>query len=199
VRVRHVRGEHRRRQAVLVLRREAEAGLEVVDYLSFDADERMAIAGNDGAALAGELHGWFERVEIARAVPLAVYAEGPFEGAPAVTVNEVGDGRVVYLAGVPDGAALRHLYLLLSNRAGLPLLDLPADVEAAPLTGETTELLLLFNHSDEERAVDVGHAAWHARIGTTTGGKVVLEPRGLAFLEAERASHPAAPLADTLP
>jgi hypothetical protein len=81
----------------------------------------------------------------------------------------------------------------------LALLDLPSGVEAAALTGASSDLLLLLNHSDEEQTVDVGPGDWRARIGSTDGGRVVLEPRGLAFLEAEQSPQPAAPLADTLP
>ena len=175
------------------------AGLEVIDYTSVDPEDGVAIAGEDGAALAGKLRGWYEHVELGAATALAVYAGGPFAGTPAITANQVGEGRAVYVAGVADAAALRHLYLLLADRAGLALLDLPAEVEAAALTGESSELLLLFNHSDEERTVDVGNGEWRARIGSADGGRVVLEPRGLAFLEAVRAQDPAASLADKLP
>ena len=178
---------------------DALAGLEVTDYMSVDPDDRVAIAGENGAALAGALCGWYERVEPAAAATLAVYAEGPFAGTPAVTANLVGDGRAVYLAGVADKAALRHLYLLLADRVGLALRDLPTDVEAAALTGESSELLLLLNYSDEERVVDLGASDWRARIGVAAGGRIVLEPQGLALLETERAPQPAAPLADTLP
>jgi Beta-galactosidase C-terminal domain len=111
----------------------------------------------------------------------------------------VGDGRAVYLAGVGDETALHDLYLQVAGRAGLELLVLPHDVEAAALAGKSSDLLLLFNHSDEERTVDVGNGEWRARIGSVSGGRVVLEPRGLAFLDAERAPQPATPLADTLP
>jgi beta-galactosidase len=174
------------------------AGIEVTDYMSVDPEEGVAIAGEDGAALAGAFHGWFEQVEPATAKSLAVYATGPFAGTPAVTVNRAGEGRAVYLAGVADAAALRSLYLLLSDRAGLSLLDLPGDVESIALTGESSDLLLLLNHSDEEHTVDVGPAGWRARIGSADGGRVVLGPRGLAFLEADRAPQPAAPVADAL-
>ena len=175
------------------------SGLEVVDYMSFDPEEGVAITGKDDGLPAGKLHGWFERVEPESATALAVYAEGPFAGTPAVTVNEVGDGRAVYVAGVGDETALHDLYLQVAGRAGLELLVLPHDVEAAALAGKSSDLLLLFNHSDEERTVDVGNGEWRARIGSVSGGRVVLEPRGLAFLDAERAPQPTTPLADTLP
>ena len=75
-----------------------------------DPEEAVSISGHGGAPLAGGLRGWFERVETSTALPLAVYADGPFAGTPAVTVNHAGDGRAVYVAGVADAGALRAVH-----------------------------------------------------------------------------------------
>jgi beta-galactosidase len=127
-------------------------GLEVTDFMSVAAEEAVRVAGEDGA-LDGQFRGWYEQVAPTAATTLATYLGGPFAGEPAVTERELGGGRAVYLAGAADSNTLGALYRLLSTRAGLPVLALPADVEAVPLVRGDQGLLVLLNHSDEDRVV----------------------------------------------
>jgi beta-galactosidase len=143
---------------------DALSGLEVVDYASVAVDGAVRIGG----AVEGQLHGWYEELELRDAAPLAVYGDGPFAGSAAVAERAAGRGRVVYLAGAADLSTLVALYRLVCGTAGLPLLSLPEDVEAVPLrNGGGNGLLFLLNHADEERVV----------------GNVTLEPLGIALAE----------------
>jgi len=162
------------------------AGLEVIDYMSLAPEDAARIAGENGFALDGELRGWYEQVNPTGATALATYTTGPFAGTPGITENSFGDGKAVYIAGVADAATLGSLYRVLSARVGLPVLDVPNDVEAVPLVRVDQDLLALLNHSDEERVVELGPGDWRAHLGAAIDGRVVLEPLGIALLEGER-------------
>ena len=148
------------------------AGLEVVDYVSVAEDDGAWIvcAGDDG--FEGDLRGWYEELELRDAVPVAEYADGDFAGTTAVAARELGGGRVVYVAGAATRETLTALYRSLWHDWGLPVHDLPADVEAVPLRNDHRDLMFLLNHADEERFVELG------------ADKVVLEPLGIALVPA---------------
>jgi beta-galactosidase len=162
------------------------AGLQVTDFMSRDAAETVQI----GDGIEGELHGWYEELELADATPLATYATGQFAGTAAIAEHVLDAGRAVYIGGVGDAATLSGLYRLLCGRAGVPLLDVPADVEAVPLARADGEpVLALLNHADEERAVELGTGDWRAHLGSRAGTRVVLEPFGVALVGGHRSAR----------
>jgi beta-galactosidase len=165
-------------------------GLEVTDFMSVAPDDAVRIAGENGA-LDGDLHGWYEQVEPTTASALAIYASGPFAASPAITAHELGEGTAVYVAGVADSTTLGRLYRLLCGRAGVAVLDVPSDVEAVPLAREDQELLVLLNHSDEERVVRLGPGDRRVHLGRETDAGVRIEPLGVALVEVETSQRAA--------
>jgi len=152
------------------------AGLEVVDYASLPEDSSARLAGAGGASFAGEVHGWYEDVELRGGRATATYVDGAFPGAPAVVEHSVGAGRCVYLAGVASASTLQALYRRLCNDVGLRLLELPEGVEAVPMAANGGDLLMLLNHGDGEVTLDLG------------AGALTLEPLGVALVDAPSAT-----------
>jgi beta-galactosidase len=148
------------------------AGLEVTGFMSVD-EGSVGIEG-------GSFHGWYEELTLHGATALAAYSDGPFAGGAAIAEH----GTTVYVGGVADVATLRRLYRTLAERLDLPLLDLPAGVEAVPLATGDEDLLVLINHGDEEHVVVVGD------------GAVTLPPFGVELVGRETAPSPAEALAD---
>jgi beta-galactosidase len=172
---------------------DALAGLEVVDYVSRSETDTARIGGgNDGLEFSGEVHGWFEELELRDALPLALYEDGPFAGTAAVASRRAAEGRVVYLAGVAGLETLVAVYRAIGTAAGARLLDVPEGVDVVPLVGESERLLFLLNHSDEERVVELGPGEWHDHVaGTRADGRIVVGPLGIALVEDGAAARTA--------
>jgi beta-galactosidase len=159
------------------------AGIVLVDFASSLDDASVAFAGVDGVP-GGTFRGWWEQVETTDAHALALYEDGDFAETPAITANSVGSGRVVYLAGAADFRTLESLYAAPMLRNGLSTLELPVGVEAVRLRRDgAAGLLVLLNHSAEERAVDVGDATRDLLSSTVHEGTVRLPAFGVAVLE----------------
>jgi beta-galactosidase len=155
------------------------AGLEVTDIASFLDGRAMRLEP------LGAFHAWFEELSLKGARPLYRYQEGDFSGSGAITVNEFGSGRVVYAGGVATDETLLDLYEWLAREARLDAFVAPEDVEVVRLRkAGGTKLLFLLNHSGEERAISIaGEPASHID-GALEAGSLVLEPYGVALLEA---------------
>jgi beta-galactosidase len=162
------------------------AGLEVVDYSSVDEDARVAFGWEDEDAPRGEFMGWWEELELQSARPLARYLGGEFAGTAAVAERAVGAGRVVYVAGAAPVPTLVDLYRRLAGELELEVLDLPDGVEAVPLGDAAgAELLFLLNHTDDERAVDLGAGRRRELLaGRDVDRGLALAPFGVALVSA---------------
>ncbi|WES64349.1 beta-galactosidase [Microbacter sp. GSS18] len=79
------------------------AGITYEEYSSLD--EPLPVAGD--AVSAGSGTAWADRLELAGAESLMTYRAGVYQGLPAVTTHEFGDGRVTYVGTVPDAALAR--------------------------------------------------------------------------------------------
>jgi beta-galactosidase len=152
------------------------AGLEVVDYASLPEDSSARLAGVGGASFAGEVHGWYEELELRGGRATATYVDGAFPGTPAVVEHSVGAGRCVYLAGVASAPTLHALYRRLCDDLGLRLLELPEGVEAVPMAANGGDLLMLLNHRDDEAILNLGSRA------------LTLEPLDVALVDSPSAT-----------
>jgi beta-galactosidase len=160
-------------------------GAEVVDYASVGEDSAVEITG----AVEGELHGWYEELDVRDASALASYADGPFAGTTAVAQR----GRVVYLAGAARVPTLAALYARLCADARFEVLAIPDGVEAVPLRNGRGDLLFLLNHSEEHRVVELGPGAWHDHVaGAPAAEAITVPPLGIALVESRRVAAAAA-------
>ena len=127
------------------------AGVEVDDYGALD--EPVALRGEAvGGSAQAEV--WADEIILTTGKPVATYAEGWLGGMPAVTVNEFGKGKVVYVGTVLRGAALARFLGWLSNLAGVrPVLDTPAGVRALERASATERYLFLLNFTDAPQTV----------------------------------------------
>jgi beta-galactosidase len=166
------------------------AGLEVTDFVSLEAEHSVPVDG-------GSFHGWYEELTLRGASALASYADGRFAGGAAIAEHATGEGTTVYVGGVADAATLQGLYRTIADRIGLALLKLPQLVEVVPLANDHEDLLVVLNHSDEERTVQLAPGRWQAYLGDGGEGTVTLPPFGVALLGQETMpSRPAAAVAD---
>jgi beta-galactosidase len=166
------------------------AGLEVSDFMSLEPEHTVQVEG-------GSFHGWYEELTLRGASTLAAYADGPFAGGAAVAEHATGDGTTVYIGGVADATTLHGLYRALAERAGLTVLDLPPLVEVVPLANDHEELVVVLNHSDEKRSIELAPGRWQAYLGDGGEGTITLPPFGVAVLGQETMpSRPAAAVAD---
>jgi beta-galactosidase len=169
------------------------AGVEVVDISSRFDDEPVRFTGVDGVP-SGTFRGWSEQIEPGSGTRvLALYEDGDFAETPAITSHAVGAGRVVYLAGAPDVETLRRLYEAIAAEAQLGTSLVPDGVECVQLRRAGGELLLvLLNHADEERVVELDGDKRDLVSGAEHAGTIRLAPFGVALLAPVRSAVPAA-------
>ncbi len=97
---------------------------------------------------------WCEDLTLAGATPVALYADGPAAGKPAVTRHEHGAGTGWYVSTRLDVDALATLLAPVYEDAGLsPTTDLPPDLEIVTRRGATHRYVVAINHT--RQPVDV--------------------------------------------
>jgi beta-galactosidase len=131
-------------------------GIEVLDYGIIESWEERTIGApssddgeNEPPTSIGD---WFEELELHGAVAHAVYRDGYLSGLPAVTRHSYGEGEVWYISTVIGPEGLRRLLGDICARAGVgAVAALPAGVEVVAGNLGGTDLLVLINHTGEEK------------------------------------------------
>jgi endo-1,4-beta-mannosidase len=112
------------------------------------------------------------------------------KGSPLLTVNQVGQGRAVYIAApieraiaqgdpwatpAPVRALIREVYAAVARGAGCgaPVSCSAPDVEVALFQGEVDDVLVLLNHSAEKVQAQLGTERRVASIADVRGGAPV--------------------------
>ena len=164
------------------------AGVEVTDVASVVGDAGVSFAGVDGIP-GGAFSGWCEQIEPAPGVRvLALYERGDFAETPAITAHAVGEGRVLYLAGAAQTPTLRALYASLAGEAGLETADLPDGVECVQVDRAGETLLVLLNHTEGERDVELDRTRRDLLGDREHEHSIRLAPFGVAVLAPVRSA-----------
>jgi beta-galactosidase len=158
------------------------AGVEVDDYGSLD--EAVALR-TDLDALGGvqEATTWADEVIVAGAQVLAIYDEGWLEGVPAITVNEYGKGKVVYVGTVLQGEALKAFVSWLCELAGAPAgPHTPEGVRAHERQSDDVRLLFLLNFSEADQTVLLD-GEWEDTLTGELYSQVELRPADVSIFK----------------
>lgn len=136
-------------------------------------------------------------VHLEGAEVLASYGQDFYSGLPALTVNQVGQGRAYYVATRTDGDFLYAFYEGLTADLGIPrVLDviLPEGVTVQARTDGQRTFLFLLNFSAEWQMIDIGSEVYlDVLTGEEVRGRVPLDEYGSRVLEVIRQDEPARP------
>jgi len=137
------------------------------------------LAGCDASA-----HIWCDVLKSNGATVVAHYTHSYYAGTPAITLNEVGEGRVVYVGTFGDADLWAALVGWLIALAELkPLLDVPQGVEVTERWQGDRRLLFLLNHTAEEQEVVLDDAGTNLLEEAGVEGSVTIAPRDVLVLE----------------
>lgn len=126
---------------------------------------------------------WCDVLQPNGAEVAATYAQQFYAGRPAITLNQFGKGKAVYV-GVLDGAALYEaLAGWLLGLAGVqPVRTAPECVELSERWQGNRRLLFVLNHSDEEQEVMLGGSFANLLNGESIGDSVAIAPKDVLVL-----------------
>jgi beta-galactosidase len=158
-------------------------GAYIDEYWPARPGEEFRVAFADGGSCAASW--WQESIHPEAARVTAAFADGELAGRPAILVNELGAGRVVYIGTRLDERGLTSALLGAAAAAGVsPVLgDAPAFVEATRRADASAEYLFLLNHSGTESAVlAVPPGGTDLITGASAAGSLTLAPLAVAVL-----------------
>jgi beta-galactosidase len=158
-------------------------GINVQDFYPIKAGQLVDLRFDDAAQSRGEV--WSELIQLRDAEVLATFASSELAGRPAITRHRFGDGTAIYLATMPDPAALARVIKDACTEAGIePAAHVPQGVEAVRRHRQGKSILFLLNHRDVAVDVPIQEAGTNLVDGAEVHrGLMRLEPRGVAVIK----------------
>jgi beta-galactosidase len=151
-------------------------GVEVDEFLPLRQGDQVHLAASGPVARgldAVTADVWCEDLVLSGAMPVAVFADGPAAGGPAVTRHEHGAGTGWYVSTRLDVDALAALLAPVYADAGLnPVVGLPEDLEIVTRHGTAHSYVVAINHTD--RAADVPMTGTDLLTGETATSSFTL-------------------------
>lgn len=148
--------------------------------LGLQSDVIAGLTGTFGHTLADELHP--EGAEV-----VATYADGWRRGLPAITVNQAGAGKVVYVGAMLDADATAAVVDWLCDLAGVERgVEAPETVSVYERRSDEARVWFLINWGDEEQSVDVGEG-WCDAFTEASVSPVIIPANDLRIIISREA------------
>jgi len=160
-------------------------GVIVDEYDSRDpGDDVPLVCGDKLGGVTSNASVWADVLELHGAQSLAVYGADYYKGKPAVTVNDFGQGKAVYIGTVPDQCFIDALVGWLGECCGIaPPLAVPAQVEVTVRESPDGDLLFILNGTSEQKRIDVAAGGGIDLVdGQRVTGEVTLPAFGVRIL-----------------
>lgn len=118
------------------------------------------------------------------ATVIARYVQDHYAGKPAITLNQFGKGKVIYIGAAGD----EQLYNLLSgwllNLAGIqPIVPISSGVEVTERWQSGSRILFMLNHTDSDRNVLLDGCFTNLLNGSVIEGTISIVPREVILLK----------------
>lgn len=125
-------------------------GLTVTDYDCLIDGEKAGVCWKDNSRSLGSK--WVDIAETKGATVLAEFSDGWYRGAPAVTCNRNGDGRVYYVATEPEAALQGKLAEEIISACALTQYGTSeTGIEIVKRVGRSKDFLFVMNHRNEKQ------------------------------------------------
>jgi beta-galactosidase len=156
----------------------------------YDEDRNgVSMLPDNPLGLAGtfESHEICELVHAEQAKVLGEYTDSFYVGYPALTVNQVGNGKAYYMATRLKEDFLRGFYQAVVREAGVVHVidtELPEGVTAQRRTDGETDYIFVMNFSGQERKIALdGREYTELESGESVGASLQLPVNGIAVLK----------------
>lgn len=163
--------------------------VEETDTLYDDESVPIVFAKDNGLGLSGEYSGkqYCDLIHSEGASVLATYGGEFYKGRPALTVNQVGKGRVYYLASRNDRAFHDMFSGALIHQMGIARalgdIELPPRVTAAARTDGETRYIFVLSFNPQPVQIELGSASYtDAVTGQPMAGILEIPGYGVAVL-----------------
>jgi len=175
-------------------------GLEVLEFDPLPPGEENHLTFK-GAFPTTHMHPaklWCDIIEPKECQVLATYAKDFYAGKPAITLNNFGLGKAVYIGTMSHQAFYYDLVAWLRQVCGLtPLLKVPDTVEVSMRQKEGTKIYFLLNHQNSPVRIQFYKPMHDFLTGNTFSGNYDLPPHGVLVLDERAVPKPAPPAAVT--
>jgi beta-galactosidase len=161
-------------------------GIEVEEYVSLpidlDNEIKFSIADTPTASHSAEV--WCDLLKLKGASVLACYTQDYFAGRPAITLNEYGEGKAVYMGTMGKPILFEIITSWLLEKAGIkPLCSVPEGIEVGERWQADRRIIFLLNHSDTTQVIPLeGQYIDLLRESASIEGSLVIPPRGVFVL-----------------
>lgn len=161
-------------------------GVEVEEYDSLASNMKNEIAFTlpDLAVTPPAAVGvWCDVLKPTTATVVARYRQDYYAGKPAITVNQHGKGRVVYVGTVGETGFYRVIAKWLMKMAGImPLMNVPQGIEVTERQHGSERLLFVLNHTDLPQVMMLEGRYQNILNNQTLEGEISIAPRDVFIL-----------------
>ena len=171
-------------------------GLEVVEFDALPPGEENHLAFK-GAFPTSHMHPaktWCDLIEPRGCQILATYGKDFYAGRPALTLNNFGLGKAIYIGTVSHSYFYQDLVAWLRQMCSLKLLlKVPENIEVSLREKEGTRVFFLLNHQSSSVRIQFYKPMHDFLTGNTFSGNYDLPPHGVLVLD----EHPAEKMSGT--
>jgi len=171
-------------------------GLEVVEFDALPPGEENHLAFK-GAFPTSHMHPaktWCDLIEPRGCQILATYGKDFYAGRPALTLNNFGLGKAIYIGTVSHSYFYQDLVAWLRQMCSLKLLlKVPENIEVSLREKEGTRVFFLMNHQSSSVRIQFYKPMHDFLTGNTFSGNYDLPPHGVLVLD----EHPAEKISGT--
>ena len=161
-------------------------GLEVVEFDPIQPDEENNL-NMKGAFPTSHLHPaqlWCDVIEPKECEVLATYTKDFYAGKPALTMNQFGLGRAIYIGTMSHQYFYQDLVVWLRQLSTLKgLLKVPEGVEVSLRQNDDTKLFFLLNHKSSSVRVQFYRPVHDFLTGNTFQGAYDLPAHGVLVID----------------
>jgi beta-galactosidase len=158
------------------------AGVEIDDYTTLETSVTLqAAADGPVGATCGDT--WADEIILTTAHAVSTYQSGWMAGLPAITVNTIGKGKVVYVGTLLRGESLEAFIAWLARFAGItPNLRTPAGVRAYERQSASQRMIFVLNFGEDRQSISLD-GTWHEILSGKDVRQLHLPPAGVAIIQ----------------